>query len=59
MRTPPNESLSSDIVEAPKARKASEPERRCVISGQTGPREELVRSVKTAPVWKRRWPMAN
>ena len=43
MRTPPNESLSSDIVEAPKARKASEPERRCVISGQTGPREELVR----------------
>ena len=43
MRTPPNESLSSDIVEAPKARKASEPERRCVISGQTGPREKLVR----------------
>ena len=43
MRTPPNESLSSDIVEAPKARKASEPERRCILSGETGPRESLVR----------------
>ena len=40
MRTPPNERLTSDIAGTPKARKASEPERRCVISGQTGPREE-------------------
>ncbi len=43
MRTPPNERLSSDIADAPKARKASEPERRCVITGQTAPRETLVR----------------
>ncbi len=43
MRTPPNESLTSDIAEAPKARKTSEPERRCILTGQTGPRDSLVR----------------
>ena len=43
MRTPPNELLTSDIAGTPKARKASEPERRCILSGETGPRESLVR----------------
>ncbi|PZT84808.1 MAG: DUF448 domain-containing protein, partial [Citromicrobium sp.] len=42
MRTPPNERLSPDIAEARRPRKA-EPERRCVISGETGPRDRLVR----------------
>ncbi len=37
MRTPPNESLSSDIADTPQARKASEPERRCILSGETAP----------------------
>lgn len=45
MRTPPNESLSSDIADTPQARKASEPERRCILSGETAPRETLVRLV--------------
>ena len=43
MRTPPNERLKSDIAATPKARKASEPERRCILSGETAPRETLVR----------------
>ena len=43
MRTPPNERLTSDIAGTPKARKASEPGRRCILSGETGPRESLVR----------------
>ncbi len=48
MRTPPNERLTSDIAEAPRARIASEPakscpERCCVISGESGPRDSLVR----------------
>ena len=43
MRTPPNERLTSDIAGTPKARKASEPERRCILSGEAGPRESLVR----------------
>ncbi len=43
MRTPPNERLTSDIAGTSKARKASEPERRCILSGETGPRESLVR----------------
>lgn len=43
MRTPHNERLTPDIADAPKARIASEPERRCVISGETAPRELLVR----------------
>ena len=42
MRTPPNERLSPDIVEAPRPRKA-EPERRCVITGETDSRDALVR----------------
>ena len=43
MRTPPNERLSPDIAEAPKARKASEPERRCILTGETDSRDALVR----------------
>ncbi|MEM7664923.1 MAG: DUF448 domain-containing protein [Pseudomonadota bacterium] len=46
MRTPPNERLTSDIAEAsdsPKADKASGSERRCILSGETAPRENLVR----------------
>jgi predicted RNA-binding protein YlxR (DUF448 family) len=48
MRTPPNERLTPDIADKPKARTASEPdgscpERRCVISGETAPRDALVR----------------
>lgn len=48
MRTPPNERLTPDIVDARQARIASEPaescpERRCVISGESGPRDSLVR----------------
>ncbi len=46
MRTPPNERLNSDIVEdAAPGRKApaSGSERRCILSGQTAPRESLVR----------------
>lgn len=48
MRTPPNERLTPDIADTPEARTASEPaepcpERRCVISGESGPRENLVR----------------
>ncbi len=43
MRTPTNEGLTSDISDTPKARTVSEPERRCVITGETGPREKLVR----------------
>ena len=45
MRTPPNERLTSDIADTPRARKASEPERRCILSGETAPRENLVRLV--------------
>lgn len=48
MRTPPNECVSADIADVPKARKASEParscpERRCVLSGENAPRDALVR----------------
>ena len=43
MRTPPNERLTSDIADPPKARKASEPERRCILTGEIHPREKLVR----------------
>ncbi|QKG72532.1 DUF448 domain-containing protein [Erythrobacter mangrovi] len=43
MRTPPNERLTPDIADTPRARTASEPERRCVISGETAPRDLLVR----------------
>ncbi|WFL77830.1 DUF448 domain-containing protein [Altererythrobacter arenosus] len=43
MRTPPNERLTSDIAGRPKARNASEPERRCILSGEHGSRDSLVR----------------
>lgn len=42
MRTPSNERLTPDIAEAPQAR-ASEPERRCVLTGEHGGRAALVR----------------
>ena len=49
MRTPPNERLTSDIAEARRPRKTeparSCPERRCILSGETAPRETLVRLV--------------
>ncbi|MGB3710570.1 MAG: DUF448 domain-containing protein [Erythrobacter sp.] len=46
MRTPPNERLTSDIAERPtrgKPDNASRSERRCLLSGESRPREELVR----------------
>ncbi|WP_435418018.1 DUF448 domain-containing protein [Parerythrobacter aurantius] len=44
MRTPPNERVASDIPEAAEARTSrSEPERRCVLSGEHGARDALVR----------------
>ena len=43
MRTPNNERLTPDIAEAPKARTKSEPERRCILSGEHGTRDQLVR----------------
>ncbi|GMN02912.1 DUF448 domain-containing protein [Erythrobacter sp. MTPC3] len=46
MRTPHNERVSSDNAEEPrfpKAAKASGSERRCILSGETFPRETLVR----------------
>ena len=44
MRTPPNERLTSDIVEgkAP-SRKREGSERRCILTGQSGPRDALLR----------------
>lgn len=42
MRTPNNESLGSDIAEAPRPRKA-EPERKCILSGEHGSRAQFVR----------------
>lgn len=42
MRTPPNESLTSDIAEVRRPRKP-EPERRCILTGETGPRDALLR----------------
>ena len=53
MRTPHNERLSSDIVEAPEGRSDSgpgkarprdrAPERRCILTGETAPRDALIR----------------
>ncbi len=44
MRTPPNERLTSDIAEAPAARTGrSAPERRCILTGDHGPRDGLIR----------------
>ena len=42
MRTPNNERVSSDIVDARGVRKC-EPERKCILSGEHGAREQLVR----------------
>lgn len=43
MRTPPNERLSPDIVEGEAPGKVSGSERRCILSGETHPREALIR----------------
>ena len=44
MRTPPNERVASDIVDdGASGRKTSGSERRCILSGETHPRESLVR----------------
>ncbi|MDJ0978647.1 MAG: DUF448 domain-containing protein [Erythrobacter sp.] len=43
MRTPPNEALNPDIVEDRAPGSHSGSERRCVLSGETHPRESLVR----------------
>ncbi|GAA4035555.1 DUF448 domain-containing protein [Parerythrobacter jejuensis] len=43
MRTPHNERVSSDIADGAKARTTSEPERRCILSGEHGARAALVR----------------
>ena len=46
MRTPPNERLTSDIAEAPNSRASHKDrgsERRCVLSGTSHPRSDLVR----------------
>ena len=46
MRTPPNERVNPDIADkgsSPKTDKASGSERRCILSGETHPRESLVR----------------
>ncbi len=45
MRTPPNERLTSDIAEHRKARNASGPERRCILTGEIQPRSALLRLV--------------
>jgi predicted RNA-binding protein YlxR (DUF448 family) len=42
MRTPNNEGVSSDIVDAQGSRK-TEPERRCILSGEHGARASLIR----------------
>jgi predicted RNA-binding protein YlxR (DUF448 family) len=43
MRTPPNERVSSDIVDADAPSRNSGSERRCILSGETHPRDNLVR----------------
>ena len=52
MRTPPNERVSSDISEAPKARSGepgeacaepAAPQRRCILTGETADRDALIR----------------
>ncbi|MXO90932.1 DUF448 domain-containing protein [Pontixanthobacter aquaemixtae] len=45
MRTPPHEPVASDISEAASGRghKASAPERRCILSGETAPKDGLIR----------------
>ncbi|MFZ9396528.1 MAG: DUF448 domain-containing protein [Erythrobacter sp.] len=43
MRTPPNERLTPDIVDAHKGRKDSGPERRCILTGEHAARDALLR----------------
>ena len=43
MRTPPNECVTPDIVDAKAPGKNSGSERRCILSGEVHPRDELVR----------------
>ncbi len=43
MRTPPNERLSPDIVDDGSPGRKAGSERRCILSGETAPRETLVR----------------
>jgi predicted RNA-binding protein YlxR (DUF448 family) len=44
MRTPPNERLTSDIADAAEGRADKAlPERRCILSGEHGPRARLIR----------------
>ncbi|UIP06187.1 DUF448 domain-containing protein [Erythrobacter sp. SDW2] len=44
MRTPPNERVASDISDGTSARTPrSEPERRCILSGEHGSRDALIR----------------
>ena len=43
MRTPNNERLTPDIVEATRSRSRAEPERRCILSGEVAARDDLVR----------------
>ena len=46
MRTPPNERLTPDIADAAQGRADKAlPERRCILSGETAPRDTLVRLV--------------
>ena len=48
MRTPPNERLTPDIADPQRPRKP-EPERRCILSGETAPRDALVRLAISPP----------
>ncbi|MEO9671171.1 MAG: DUF448 domain-containing protein [Marinomonas sp.] len=43
MRTPTNESVGSDTADAPRLSKNAQPERKCILSGEAGPRDILVR----------------
>ncbi len=43
MRTPTNESVSSDTADAPRQDRKVQPERKCILSGEVGSRDNLVR----------------
>lgn len=43
MRTPPNERLTLDITNDARAEETSSPERRCILAGESRPREGLLR----------------
>jgi predicted RNA-binding protein YlxR (DUF448 family) len=49
MRTPPNERVGSDIVEKAPPGNVSGSERRCVLSGESFPREDLIRLALAPP----------